>query len=362
MRRLSLFFIIALLGAGLFGVSNFSSGISANGTKVSSNTFRAELTAISNSQNLQCYVSALSSRSFAAGAGDATVPSAASAAWANLLIEGITIDQYVTSHFHVNFSSSQTQAQAASSLEAEMTQAAAKNSLTCPGTSVAALSAMPHEMRTSLIEAQAASLFLLNKLDTTIPMTVANIKAYYAQHISDYDTICVSVAVVAPSQIPAFTAAQSSGSPVGELAKKFSVDKSAAKGGSYGCYSPTSSNYSSVRSDTVKLPLNTYSAPQGINYGGQTFALYVAATKRTSTPFAQAVNAVVSDVQNVNATSASTIKENILYAAAVAVDPAFGRWGLNQTSGPGVFAPATPATTSVVSPGTLTTANTLKYQ
>lgn len=362
MRRLTVLFIVALLGAGFFGYSNFSSGISANGTKLSSKAFRSEITAITTNPNLQCYVSALTTRNFSAGAGKETVSSAATSAWANILIEGTTIDQYVTSHFHVNFSAPQQKAQAKASLEAEMTQAATSNSLSCPGTSADAVNAMPSEMRASLIEAQAASLFLLNKLDTTIPMTVANIKAYYAQHISDYDTICVSVAVVAPSQVSAFTAAQSSGASVGELAKKFSVDKSAANGGSYGCYSPTSSNYASVRSDTVKLPLNTYAAPQGINYGGQTYALYVAATKRTSTPFAQAANAVVSDVQNVNASSASTVKQNILYAAAVSVDPAFGRWGLNQTTGPGVFAPALPATTSVVSPGTLSTANTQKYQ
>lgn len=362
MRRISLLFIIALVGAGFFGFSNYSSGISANGTKVTSKAFRAEMTAITTNPNLQCYISALTTRNFSAGAGNATVPSAATSAWANILIEGTTIDQYVTSHFHVNFSSLQQKSQAKSSLEAEMTQAAASNSLNCPGTSAEAINAMPSEMRASLIEAQAASLFLLNKLDTTIPMTVTNIKAYYAQHISDYNTICVSVAVVAPAQVSAFTAAQSSGASVGELAKKFSVDKSAANGGSYGCYSPTSSNYSSVRSDTVKLSLNTYSDPQGINYGGQTYALYVAATKRTPTPFAQAANAVVSDVQNINATSASTIKENILYAAAVSVDPAFGRWGLNQKTGPGVFAPALPVTTSVDSPGTLSTANTQKYQ
>jgi len=361
-RRLTVLFVVALVGAGFFGLSNFSSGISANGTKLSSKAFRAEMTAITTNANLECYVSALSARNFSAGAGYATVPSAATSAWANILIEGTTINQYVTSHFHVNFSSPAQKSQAKSSLEAEMTQAATNNSLSCPATSTDAINAMPVEMRTSLIEAQAASLFLLNKLDTTIPMTVANIKAYYAQHISDYDTICVSVSVVAPSQVSAFTTAQSSGASVSDLAKKFSVDKSAVNGGTYGCYSPTSSNYSSVRSDTVKLPLNTYSAPQGINYAGQTFALYVAATKRTPTPLAQAINTVVSDVQNVNATSASTIKQNILYAAAVSVDPAFGRWGLNQTTGPGVFAPALPATSSVVSPGSLSAANKQKYQ
>ena len=362
MRRITFFFIIALVGAGIFGISNFSSGVSANGTKVSSNEFRAELAAITNNPNLQCYMSALATQNFGAGAGSATVPGAAAGTWANLLVEGIAIDQYVTSHFHVNFSSTQQKQLATSSLEGELTQAAARNSLSCPGASADALAAMPAKMRTTLVEDQAASLYLLGKLNTTIPMTVANIKAYYAQHIADYDTNCVSVAVVSPNQIPSFSAAQASGMSIAELAKKFSVDKSAASGGAYGCFAPSSSNYSSVRTSTVNLALNKFSAPQGISYGGQTLALYVAATKRTVTPFDQAANAVVTDVQNVNATSASTVKENILYAAAVSVDPAFGRWGLSQSAGPGVFAPALPETTSVVSPSTLSAANTLKYQ
>ena len=40
------------------------------------------------------------------------------------------------------------------------------------------------------------------------------------------------------------------------------------------------------------------------------------------------------------------VKQNILYQAAVAVDPAFGRWGLDS-SGSVVFAPATPAAADV---------------
>ena len=353
---------MALLGAGLFGFSNLSSGISANGTKLSSKEFRAELTAITQSPNLQCYLSAIAVQNFSPGSGDATITGTAAGAWANLRVEGIAIDQYVTSHFHVNFSSAKEIALATSSLEGELTQAAQTNSLSCPGASADAIAAMPSEMRKAEIEDQAASMYLLGKLNTTIAITAPNIQTYYEQHISSYDTICVSVAVVSPAQVAAFSADESSGATVAQLAKKYSVDKSAVSGGSYGCYGPTNSSYAAVRSDTVGLALNKYSTPQSVTYSGQTFALFVAATKRTTTPFTQAASAVVSDVQHLNASSASTIKSNILYAAAITVDPAFGRWGLSKTTGPGIFAPALPASGTVTSPSILTAANSTKYQ
>ena len=46
MRRLIALLVIAVLGATLYGLYNNSSGISVNGTTVSSTTVRAELAAI----------------------------------------------------------------------------------------------------------------------------------------------------------------------------------------------------------------------------------------------------------------------------------------------------------------------------
>jgi len=56
-----------------------------------------------------------------------------------------------------------------------------------------------------------ASLDLVAKLDTTVPLTVASMKKYYSTHTANYDTICVSVAVVDPTQITNFNEAQSEG-------------------------------------------------------------------------------------------------------------------------------------------------------
>jgi hypothetical protein len=351
-RRLVALLVFALIGATLYGLSGFSSGISANGSGISSSTFRSELAAITSNVTLACYVAALDPTSFASGSGGASMVASGAAAWANLRIEGIAIDKYAqtTLKFHPDAA---TLAKAQESLESELSDASASQSTPCTGTSTEALAEMPTEMRTFEIASQAASLDLVAKLNTTIPLTLASMKTYYDSHTSDYDTICVSVAVVEPTQVTQFNQAQAEGMTVAELAKKFSADPSGQKGGAYGCFAPSSTSFSGVRSDTLSTPLDTFpKTPQYITYDNAEAALFVAPTKRTPTPFASAESAVLSDLESANASSANTEKEQILYYSAIAIDPAFGRWGLG-TSGPMVFAPAIPSS-SVVGSQTVT--------
>ena len=353
--------MLALLGAGVFGLSSASSGLSVNGTTVSARALRAELATIATTPALQCYVTALSPANFSPGAGAATMSASGAAAWTNLRVEGLAILQFVHSRFHFA-ARARDLGVAASSLEGEMTQAAATSRLSCPGTSAQALAAMTPEMRDAEVQAQAASLFLVSKLNSTIPLTGAALRAYYASHSANYDTLCVSVALVPPSQVRAFAREQSRGATVVQLAKKFSVDPSSKHGGSYGCFGPDSNTYASVRADVGRAPLRRFPAtPQTVSLNGAPYALYVAVNERVATPFARALGAVLVDVRTINANSANTVKQNLLYRAAVAIDPAFGRWGLART-GPMVFAPATPATTDVAAPSTLSAPSTTPFK
>ncbi len=346
MRRLVALFVLALLGATLFGASNHSSGVAVSGSTLSPSTFRAELAVIATDLNLQCHVAALDPVSFAAGAGGASISATGASAWANLRVEGLAIDQYVKAHFQFHPTAASL-ALARSSLEAEMTQAVTNRQYHCSGTSAQAIDAMPAEMRSAQVEAQAASIFLISQLNSTIAINTASLQAYYTSHLSSYQSICVSVAVVAPAKVLAFQAAQKAGASVATLARTFSVDGSASRGGSDGCFGPTSQYFSGVRTDTATTALNTFPVtPLSISYNGGTYAFFVAPTKRTTTPFAQAESAVLADVQNANATKATAVKASILYQAAVAIDPSFGRWGLKST-GPSVFAPATPRSADV---------------
>jgi hypothetical protein len=305
------------------------------------------LAAITANPTLSCYVAALDPASFAPGTGGASMVASGATAWANLRVEGIALNEYAakTLHFHPDAA---TLAKAETTLENELSAAAtsaaqSSQSTPCTGTAAQALAEMPSEMRTFEIAAQASSLDLVAKLNTTVPLTLTSIKQYYSAHAANYDTICVSVALVQPTQVTAFNQAQAQGMSVADLAKKFSGDPTASKGGTYGCFAPGSASFAAVRADTISTALNTFpKTPQYINDNGSEAALFVAPTRRAASTFAKAETTVVSDVQSANASSANTEKESILYYSAIAVDPSFGRWGLG-TSGPTVFAPATPS-------------------
>ncbi len=342
MRRLVALLVIAVLGAAFYGIYNNSSGISVNAATVPSSTIRAELLAISTKPTLDCYLNLLGASSFSPGAGGASLKAADATAWANLRVEGLAIESYATTALKFHPSAS-TLAKAQASLESELTQASEGQSAPCKGTAAQALSEMPAEMRTFEVTSQAASLDLVTKLDTTVPLTVASMKQYYSTHAADYDTICVSVAVVDPTEVTAFTQAQASGMSVAALAEKFSQDPSGKKGGAYGCFAPSSTSYTGVRAATLSTKIDTFTtAPEEITYDNAEAALYVAPTKRTATPFAQAENAVLSDLENANATAANLEKATILQKYTnVAIDPSFGYWG-SGSSGPAVFAPVTP--------------------
>lgn len=362
MRRLVVLFVLSLVGAGAFGLAGASSGLRVDGANVSGSTLRDELAVIAANPSLQCYFTAIDSASFTPGAGGDSFAASGASAWSSLRVEGMAILQYVTAHFHHVATAAQFKI-ARSSLEAELAQAATSKQYSCPGSPAEALSIMTPEMRRAQIAAQAASLYLVGKINATIPLTADTIKAYYEGHVHDYDTICISVAVVSPGLVTTFVNALHQGTPLVQLVHQYSVDKaSAAKGGALGCYTPGQNGYATVRSDVGSALVDHFNpTPQQISLSNAPYALFVAPTKRTTTPFAQAEAIVYTDIQSLNANSAGTVRGNILYRAAVAVDPAFGRWGLGS-SGPGVFLSATPKSADVTGATSLAHANTHPYK
>lgn len=367
MRRLVVLFVVALVGAALYGLSGSSSGVSVNHDTVSSYTLDTELAAISHNNSLQCFLTALDPNNFAPGAGGYSIKAAGAAAWANLRVEGLAIDQYVTTTYHYHPTAAEL-ASAKVSLVNELQSAetatqSTSNPLKCPGTAADAVAEMPSEMRTAEIESQATSQYLVNKIKAAIPLTASAMKEYYNAHVSDYDTLCVSIALVEPADVTAFDSAEAAGLSVAELAKKYSQDPSSAKGGTYGCFAPSNASYAGVRADVGTEGLNQFATtPQYIEYNNAEYGLFVAVTKRTVTPYAKAAQAVLSDLQGLNAEAASTEKNQLLEEAAVYVDPAFGEWGTSTTTGPGVFASAAPAKSGVPGAKSLAGAATVSYK
>jgi hypothetical protein len=364
-RRVIILLVVAVLGAGWYGLAASPAAVAVNGTSVSPTELRAELDAFNAHPGLYCYLSSLINAAIVKpGAGRDSVSAASEVQWINLRVEGIAIDHYVATTLHHAPSATEL-ASAKVALEGELTQAAAQASQNCAGTSAQAVAEMPADMRTAQIEDQASSAYLLSKLNSTIALTPANIKAYYHTHQSSYDNLCVAVAIVPQASLTAFATAQSQGMSVSALAKKYSADPTtASKGGYFGCFAPNSSSYTSVRNDIGAAAVGhfpTTSIPYTPTQGGATYGLFVAAISKTPVPFAKAEGIVISDIQTLNATAANSVKSGILYAAAVTIDPAFGRWGLSS-SGPSVFAPALPAESGPATSTQLTTASSTPYQ
>jgi len=80
--------------------------------------------------------------------------------------------------------------------------------------------------------------------------------------------------------------------------------------------------FDSVRADVGTAKLGTFdSTPQYVSQSGSEFALFVAPTKKTATPFDNAASAVLSDIQSLNSTAANSEEESILEATEVGVNP-----------------------------------------
>ncbi|MGC8498206.1 MAG: hypothetical protein ACP5OV_01740 [Acidimicrobiales bacterium] len=360
MRRVITALIAALVLAVLVGRFSASSGLRVNGQVASAAQVRGELTAIANSTALQCYLTAIDPASYGAGAGTSTMAASGAAAWSDLRIQAMAINQYVSSSLH--YQPGVNLAKATGSLESEMTQAAAADSFTCPGSASAALAAMTPAMRSLEVTAQADSLYLVSRLNSTIPLTTASLHAYYAHHRSQYVKICVSVALVPVAKVSAFARAQAAGASVATLAQRFSLDPSGARGGSYGCYGPSSPYYASVRADVAGHAVGHFpTTPSSTTQNGTTYALYVAATSERPATFAASAARVLSDVRSLNAVGADQVRSRVVDQATVAVDPALGQWVLGS-NGLTVSAPSVPAASAVTGASVLGSPSALTYR
>jgi hypothetical protein len=341
MRRLVTLFLALLVLAVGYGTYLSAHALTFNGQAISTAEFNQELSVITSTPNVACYITGLDPVRYAKGAGQGTVGATGVAAWATIRFEGIAVEQYVTKTWGFVPSAAQlaiARRAFARSLASEETA----NSLQCPSSPQRAIAAMTPAMRKAEVLAQADSTYLVKKLGSSLAITPASELAFYQAHAKDYRTLCVAVALVPESKIASFAADESSGMSVAALAKKYSVDASASKGGAYGCYGPSSQSYDAVRTDVSGLSVNSFgSSPQYSSYNGAIYGLFVALTSSSATPFAQAQARVANDMQLVNETKAGAKERNTLYAAAVSIDPAYGQWGLS-TSGPSVFALATP--------------------
>lgn len=347
MRRIFASLVLAVVGIPLLAINYGNAAVTGGHYSLSRYDFAHEVNAISTNAAMACYVTNLWGVTFASGAGTNTIDETTITAWANLRLEGLAEISYAEDHFGLVYSS-EILSNAATNLEAQMSAAASANGAQCAAlaTPLNALASLPTAVAASLLQAEAASELMSSKLPARIAETDVSLRAFYQGHLSEYQTICASIALVRPSDVASFNADKAAGLSVGALAAKYSQDPSATSGGVYGCFDPSSNARDLVRG----VPLNTFGLPQTVTVQGMPYSLYVAATSRKQLPFETVSSQVLTDVRNVNAGSIEAAKQGIYQRVGVNVNPLLGQFGSGQ-QGVGIYAPASPATTNVPNEG-----------
>lgn len=347
MRRLVAFFIAALIVVPWLGATVSTAAVQGGQFAESNYDFAHEIHAIKNSEGASCYVSALWGVSFTGGAGLGTYDGAGVTAWANLRLEGLALASYAKDQFDFHPLATDLD-RARANVIRQMTSSATAKGQTCPGTASDALSSLPTSVQESIVMAEAASEKILATVPSRIGEDDASLRAFYNAHRSEYDTICVRVAVVLPEDVTKFQSDATAGKSPVELVQKYSLDSSRAQDGEYGCFDATSNARDLVRGAGI----GQWGQPQAVTGSGSGYYLFVSPMSRTSQPYANAkVQAqVLSDVRKLNAGSATAIKEGIFARVGIRVNPQIGRFG-NGQSGLGIYPPKTPSTSFVPNDG-----------
>lgn len=348
MRRLIALLIAALIAVPWLGATISTAAVQGGQFAESNYDFAHEVHAIKNSEGASCYVGALWGVAFTGGAGLGTYDLAGVTAWANLRLEGLAIASYADDH--LNFApTAKDLVTARANLIRQMSSSATATSQNCPGTASQALTSLPTTVQDAMVMSEAASEYVLAKVPSRINEDDASLRAFYNAHRSEYDKICVRIAVVMAVDVTSFEADASAGKSPIELVKNYSIDPSRAQNGEYGCYDANWNAREFVRGAGI----GEWGKPQPENVGGAGGSyLFVSPISRTPQPFSNpTVQAqVLSDVRKLNAGSAGAIKEGIFARVGLRVNPQLGRFG-NGQNGLGIYPPATPASELVPNGG-----------
>ena len=230
-----------------------SNAATVNGTTISTKALNEDLTAISANDGYTCYVTSAASQASGAtllgadGATPGTFNTTFAAYWLSERISGLAAQQYVAEH-HLTITAADT-ATAAKDLAAsisDVTKSTSTSTAPCPANGAEVLAHMPKKFVAEQVAIQAAHEAVLREVNASSPAEAG--KAYFAAHPEAFDTICLSAIVGQGQDIVHAQQAMSKGATFADAARQFSRNAEAAKGGSIGCFDPTSVSYAAVQS------------------------------------------------------------------------------------------------------------------
>lgn len=360
MKRLIVLLIVLAGGLAAAAFVVPSNAASVNGVSISQQQVDSDLNAIAGSSDYQCFLNA---EAAVGSDGETTLPSATgtvpigeagsrptvTAAFAANYINTVIVHQVVFSlaearHLEVTPGALAAGRQDVTAQTNEILSEVAGSKFACPsGSGTLTAKEVLASMPPSFVDTNARFEATVNVLEDDLAgvgSSEADFQRYYANHASDFDKACFTVAgYSSETEAEAAVAQVTSGTPFSTVAASASGGESSGK-----CYilSAVAASFP-TGSNLEHLALNTVSSPiaDGSNY------LLLEITSRTPTPYATARSDVESAVQNAGAAKASTTIEAAEKKADVTVDSRYGQWKATSAE---VLPPSSPAKVDVLNP------------
>lgn len=360
MKRLIVLLIVLAGGLAAAALVVPSNAASVNGVSISQQQVDSDLNAIAGSSDYQCFLNAetavgsdgettLPSLSGTAPIGEAGSRPTVTAAFVANYIDTVILHQVVfslaeTRHLRVTPGALAAGRQDLTAQTNEILSEVAGSKFACAsGSGTLTAKEVLASMPPSFVDTNARFEATVNVLEDDLAgvgSSEADFQRYYANHASDFDKACFTVAAYSSeTEAEAAVAQVSSGTPFSTVAASASGGESSGK-----CYIlsgvaaslPTGSNLENLALNTVSSPI-----ADGSNY------LLLEITSRTPTSYATARSDVESAVQNAGAAKAGTAIEAAEKKADVTVDHRYGKW---KASSAEVLPPSSPAAVDVLNP------------
>lgn len=307
MRRLIATFVISVLAALYVGYAIPPTGAAVANQKVSQRDLSAEELEIAHNKVLGCFIAGTYGPVLRT-ATNSLVTTSSAAAWSAIRVEGLALENYVATHYHFQPTTADLTF-AGEQLGTMLVNNAERSGLACSSENPATVMSLFSVHLRSVLENLQASTTQFNAHQSGAwPTSAAGLTAYYSAHSHNYETVCLSVALVANSQVAAFNADRASGLSAVSLIKKYSLAASAATGGAYGCFPPASS----VAADTANVATGQFTQAYPYSQGGVGYSLYFLVTSRQSAPLSQVASVVYRDVFDYNNRLSATFRATLV--------------------------------------------------
>ncbi len=343
--------VVVVVAVGLIlGLSAPSNAATIGNERLTNSSFQTELKTVANSSPYLCYLNAQALEKSNGRSGLGPVFAANSNGWATTyaatLLGQRVVDEVIGQWAKANPSEVVvTKAQATADLVSSMNSVIATvagSSYECSYSGAQTLETMPLDFVQREVAAQQASeSFLITH--GGVKLDAASLENYYNQHISDFDTYCLSGILVGNQALAESLRTQAlNGASFAALAKANSLDSaSAAKGGALGCFSPASASYAAVLQDTKGLSVGGITQPLA---SGSSDYVILQLTSRSTSSFGSVAAEVRQAVLSADGAAARPAAVKLFSQTAVSVNPLYGSWQVSAAAN-GVVIPVLPPAT-----------------